>query len=232
MLGSIDEANFSESSDPTDRFSISTQKWQLGWAIFVMNMFQLLYVALVIITDILIRLDSQKFFSFVFFFCGSSVKSDYFEDTVLNRKHERQRREHLEMVEKQRFFVNNIVPKTFEQVNEEAAAAAANVSRLQFFDLSLRHGEAFNGNGKRHKATPSQVSGVSRVSNYTPSPTIQLVSVSEDIETNPPVEELINDHPSIVSSESAAVVDSSTDTETIRNEPVAELPKKRKSRWD
>jgi len=35
-----------------------------------------------------------------------------------------------------------------------------------------------------------------------------------------------------VSSESAAVVDSSTDTETIRNEPVAELPKKRKSRWD
>jgi len=232
MLGSIDEANFSESSDPTDRFSISTQKWQLGWAIFVMNMFQLLYVALVIITDILIRLDSQKFFSFVFFFCGSSVKSDYFEDTVLNRKHERQRREHLEMVEKQRFFVNNIVPKTFEQVNEEAAAAAANASRLQFFDLSLRNGEAFNGNGKRHKATPSQVSGVSRVSNYTPSPTIQLVSVSEDIETNPPVEEFINDHPSIVSSESAAVMDSSTDTETIRNEPVAELPKKRKSRWD
>jgi hypothetical protein len=238
MLGSIDETN--SASDSSDRFSTSFQKWQLGWAIFAMNMFQLFYVALVILTDILIRLDSQKFFSFVFFLFGSSAKTDFFEDTVLSRKNQRHRREHMEAMEKQRFFVNNIVPKTFEQVNEEATIAAS-APRSHFHDLTFRHGDSQSGgDGKRHKrerAMPSQVSGVSRVSNYAPSPPLQVMTIREEDDgqgVNPSDVALSSsDLQSEVSSESAVMVESvPVEIESVPVETDVAMPKKRKSRWD
>lgn len=230
MLGSIDDTN--STSDSSDRFSTSFQKWQLGWAIFAMNMFQLFYVALVLVTDILILLDSQKFFSFVFFFFGSTAKTDFFEDTVLSRKNQRHRREHMEAMDKQRFFVNNIVPKTFEQVNEEATISAS-APKIQFHDLTLRHGDSQNGDGKRHKrerAMPSQVSGVSRISNYAPSPPLQVMTIREEADGQEvnlsDVALSASDHQSEVSSESAVIV------ESVHVETDATMPKKRKSRWD
>jgi hypothetical protein len=215
MLGSNEETcspSPSVGSDITDRYFLTSQRFQLGWAIFVINMFQVCYVALVILTDILIRIDSDTFLSFIFFFCRSFATTDPFEETVKQRQQQRHRREHSEIIEKQRFFVNNIVPKTFEQVTEETIrvdSTARSVLRQQIESLNNR---------KRYKATPAYVSGAPRMTNYTPEVSLSIDEVQ--VKTNDEYDFMNKDeNNSIISSQS---------TEGL--EPAAQQEKK-KSRW-
>ena len=77
---------------------------------------------------------------------------------------------------------------------------------------------------------PSQVSGVSRISNYAPSPPLQVMTIREEADGQEinlsDVAMSSSDHQSEVSSESAVMV------ESVHVETDATMPKKRKSRWD
>jgi hypothetical protein len=222
MLGSNEETlSPSVGSDITDRYFLASQRFQLGWAIFVINMFQLFYIALVILTDILIRIDSDKFLSFIFFFCSSFATTDAFEETVKQRQQQRYRREHSEIIEKQRFFVNNIVPKTFEQINEETigvVSVARNVLRQQIESLN---------NGKRYKATPANVSGAPRMTNYSPETStdeVQVTTISRNNDEYDSMNKDENENNSIISSQSA-------EAQSAEAVETAAQQEKKKSRW-